>query len=92
LFLVITGSIASELEDLSGEVFEDSSEVHGGACTNTLGVVATLEHTVDTTDRELKTGFRGARCTLGSLACCTCFAARGLARFALARLKGRRAR
>ena len=57
LFLVITGSIASELEDLGREVFEYRSEVNGRACTDTLGVVASLEHTMDTTDGELETGF-----------------------------------
>ena len=86
LLLVVTGSVASEFEDLGGEVFEDRSEVDGGACTDTLGVVAALEHTVDTTDWELETSFRGARCALGGLACCACLAARGLSGFALARL------
>jgi len=89
LFLVITGSIASELEDLSREVFEHRSEVNGRACTDTLGVVASLEHTVDTTDGELETGFRGAGCALGGLACCTRLAARRLSGFALARLRKR---
>jgi len=87
LFLVITGSVASELENLSGEVFEYGSEVDGGTRTDTLGVVATLEHTVDTTDWELETGFRGAGCALGRLACCACLAARGLSGFTLARLR-----
>ena len=86
LLLVVTGSVASEFEDLGGEVFEDRSEVNGGACTDTLGVVATLEHTMDTTDWELETGFRGAGCALGGLACCACLAARGFSGFALARL------
>jgi hypothetical protein len=86
LLLVVTGSVASEFEDLGGEVFEDCSEVDGGARTDTLSVVATLEHTVDTTDGELETGFRGAGCALGGLACCACLAARGLSGFALARL------
>ena len=86
MFLVITSGVASELKDLSGKVFEYGSEVDGGASTNTLGVVATLEHTMDTTDWELETGFRGTRCALRGLACCACFAARGLSGFALARL------
>ena len=86
MFLVITSSITSELKNLGSEVFEDCSEVDGGTSTNTLGVVAALEHTVDTTDGELETGFRGAGCALRGLACCACFAARGLSGFALARL------
>ena len=89
MFLVITGSIASEFKNLGREVFEHGSEVHGSTRANTLGVVATLEHTVDTTDGELETGFRGAGCALGGLACCTCFAARSLSGFALARLRRR---
>jgi len=87
LFLVITSSVASELKDLSGEVFEHCCEVDGRTRTDTLGVVAALEHTVDTTDGELETGFRGARCALGGLACCACLAARGFSGFALARLQ-----
>ena len=89
MFLVITSGVASEFENLSGKIFEYGSEVDGRASTNTLSVVATLEHTVDTTDWELETGFRGAGCTLRRLACCTCFAARGLSGFALARLRRR---
>ena len=34
--------------------------------TDTLGVVASLEETVDTTDRELKAGLRRARLGLAS--------------------------
>ena len=86
MFLVITGSIAGELKDLGGEVFKHGSKVDGGTRTDTLGIVAALEHTVDTTDGELETGFRGAGCTLRGLACCACLAARGLSGFTLARL------
>ena len=38
--LVVTGSIASELEDLSSEVLHDGSEVHWGTSTYTLGIVS----------------------------------------------------
>jgi hypothetical protein len=89
LFLVVTGSIASELKDFSGKIFEHCSEVDGSTRTDALGVVATLEHTVDTTDGELETGFRGAGCALGGFTCCACLAARGLSGFALARLRRR---
>ena len=57
LLLVITGGITRKLQNLGGKVFEDRSEVDGCTSTNTLGIVAALEHTVDTTDRELKAGF-----------------------------------
>ena len=38
--LVVTGSIASELKDLSSEVLHDGSEVHWGTSTYTFGIVA----------------------------------------------------
>jgi len=56
LFLVITGSIASQLEDLSSQVLQDGSEVNWGASTDTLGIVTLLQETMDTTNRELETG------------------------------------
>ena len=54
--LVITGSIASELEDLGAEVLEDGSEVDGSAGTHAGGVLSLAEITADTTDGELKSG------------------------------------
>ena len=38
--LVITGSVASELKNLSSEVLHDGSEVHWGTSTYTLGIVS----------------------------------------------------
>jgi hypothetical protein len=57
LLFVITCRIARELENLSGKVFKDRGEVDGCTSTDTLRIVATLEHTVDTTDGELETRF-----------------------------------
>ncbi len=57
LFLVITCGITRKLKNLSSEVFEDRGEVDGSTSPDTLSIVAALEHTVDTTDGELKTGF-----------------------------------
>ena len=57
LFLVITCGIARKLKNFSSQVFEDRGEVDGSTSPDTLSIVATLEHTVDTTDGELKTGF-----------------------------------
>ena len=54
--LVVTGSIACELEHLSSEVLEDGSQVHGGTGTDTLGVVAFAQKTVNPTHWELKPG------------------------------------
>ena len=65
LSLVVTGGVTGELEDLSSEVLEDGAEVDGGTGTDTVGVVAVLEHAVDTTDRELEPGLGGAGVGLG---------------------------
>lgn len=53
--LVITGGVASKLEDFGSEVLEDSSEVDGSTGTDTLSIVALAEKTVDTADREGQT-------------------------------------
>ena len=62
--LVVTGSVASELEDLSGEVLHDGGEVHGGTGTNAFGIVALAQQTVDTSDGELKSSPGAARLRL----------------------------
>ena len=38
--LVVTGSVASELKNLSSEVLHDGSEVHWGTSTYTLSIVS----------------------------------------------------
>ena len=45
--LVVTGSVASQLEDLSGEVLHDGGQIDGGSGTNTGGVVTLPQETVD---------------------------------------------
>lgn len=54
LLLVVPSSVAGQLQDLSSEVLHDSSQIDWSASTNTLGVVASLEKTVDTAHRELE--------------------------------------
>lgn len=54
--LVVASSVASQLENLSSEVLEDGSEVDRGTGTDTLGVVALAEQTVNTADGESQTG------------------------------------
>jgi len=54
--LVVTSGVTGQLEDLSSEVLKNSGEVDRGTSTDTLGVVALAEETVDTTDREGETG------------------------------------
>jgi hypothetical protein len=62
--LVVTGSVASKLENLSRKVLHDGSQVYGSTGTNTLGVVTLAEQTVDTTNGELETSPVGARLCL----------------------------
>ena len=59
--LVVTGSVASQLENLSSEVLHDGGQVHGGTSSNTLGVVSLAEQTMDTSDGELESGPAGPR-------------------------------
>jgi hypothetical protein len=55
--LVVTGGVASKFEDFGRKVLEHGCEVDGGTSTNTLGVVALSQETVDTADGECETGF-----------------------------------
>jgi hypothetical protein len=61
MLLVVSGGVASEFENLSSKIFEDGGEVNWGTGTDTLGVVALLEKTVNTTDWELEPSFCRAR-------------------------------
>ena len=53
---VVSGGVTGELEDLSGEVFEDSSEIDWGSSSNSLGVSSLSEVSGDSSDWELKSG------------------------------------
>ena len=63
--LVVTGSVASQLEDLSSEVLHDGSKVDGGSSTNTGGIVSLSEQTVNTSNGELGTSTAGPGLGLG---------------------------
>lgn len=63
--LVVAGGVTSQLEDLGGQVLQDGGEVDGGTSTDSGGVVAVAEVTVDTTDGELETSLAGSRSGLG---------------------------
>lgn len=54
--LVVTGSVSSQLENLSRQVLKHGREVDGSTGTDTLGVVALAEQTVNTADGERQTG------------------------------------
>lgn len=66
--LVVTGGVASQLENLGSEVLKDGSQVDGGTGTDTLGVVALAEKTVDTADGERQTSLGGTTAESGSAA------------------------
>ena len=67
LLLVVAGCVASELEDLSGEVLEDSSEVHRSASTDASGVAADAQVAVDAAHWELEPSLAGAGGALSGL-------------------------
>ena len=75
LLLVVSGSIASQLEDLSSQVLHDSGQVDWGTSSYTLRVVALAEKTVDTSNWELEPSTGRASLALGT----------GLASFATSR-------
>ena len=52
--LVVTSSVARQLEDLSAEIFKNSSQVDWSTGANALSIVAFAKKTVDTTNWELK--------------------------------------
>jgi len=58
--LVVLGGVTGELENLSGEVLKDGSEVHGGTGTNALSEATSLEEAGDSADGELKTSLAGS--------------------------------
>ena len=55
-FLVVSSSVASELNDLGGQVLEDSGHVDGRTSTNSVRPVASSKHSVDSPDGELESG------------------------------------
>ena len=58
--LVVTSSVASQLENFGSKVLKDGSEVDWSTSTDTLSVVALSQETVDTTDRECETRLGGS--------------------------------
>ena len=68
--LVVTGGVTSQLENFGSEILKHSREVDGSTGTDTLGVVALPEKTVDTTNGEGKTSL--GRSTLKFQVSMTC--------------------
>ena len=58
--LVVAGGVSCQLENLSSQVLHDGSQVDGRTGSDTLGVVALAQMTVNTADGELKSGTRRA--------------------------------
>ena len=52
--LVVTSSVSSQLEDLSGQVLQDGRQVDGRSGANSLSVVSFPQETVDTSNWELE--------------------------------------
>ena len=65
-FLVVTGSVAGQLEDLSSQVLHNGSQVDWCSGTDSFGVVSLAEESVDTTYGELETRSGRSRFWLGS--------------------------
>lgn len=65
--LVVARGVSGELEDLSGEVLKDSSEVDGGSGSDTGSISSLTKLTVDTTDGELEASTVGAGLRLTGL-------------------------
>ena len=64
--LVVSCGVACQLQHLGRQVLHDGSQVHGGTCSNTAGVIATAKETVDSADGELQTGAAGTSPCLAS--------------------------
>ena len=58
--LVVTGGVACQLENLSGQVFHDGGQVDGGTGSDTLSIVSLAEKTMDTTNGELESSTAGS--------------------------------
>ena len=59
-FFVVPGSVTSELENHSGEILENGSEVDWGTSVNTFSVVIFSEDSMDASNGELKSGYEKA--------------------------------
>jgi hypothetical protein len=55
--LVVASGIAGQFEDFSSEVLKDGSEVDWSTGTDTLGIVAFPQQTMDTANWESETSF-----------------------------------
>ena len=63
--LVVTGSVASQLKDLSSEVLHYGSQIDRGTSSNTGGIVSLPQETMDTSNGELESSTAGPGLCLG---------------------------
>ena len=59
-FLVVPCGIACQLQDFSGQVLEHCGQVHGCSGSDTLGIIAFSQESVNSSDGELKTSTTGS--------------------------------
>ena len=65
--LVVSGGVASELDDCGGQVLEDGGHVDGSTGANSVGPVASSKHSVDSADGELESSSARSRLLCGGL-------------------------
>lgn len=53
--LVVAGSVAGQLQDLSSQIFKDGGQVDGSPSANSLRIVPLPQQSMNTTDWKLKT-------------------------------------
>ena len=58
--LVVTGGVSGQLENLSGQVLDDGSEVDGGASSDAASIATLLQEAVNASNGELQTSLLGA--------------------------------
>ena len=64
--LVVAGCVASQLQDLSGQILQHCRQVDGSAGTDSLSIVAFPQQPVDTTHGELQASAGGTGLGLGA--------------------------
>ena len=63
--LVVSGSVTSQLQDFSGQVFENSSQVDWSSGADSVSVVSLAKETMNTSNRELKSSSERSGLGLG---------------------------
>ena len=59
-FLVVPGSVPSQLQDLGSEILDHSSEVDRGSTSNPVAVISLSEETMNSSNRELQSSSNGS--------------------------------